>query len=480
MKNVIAFAGLVSLAAACSSPSPAPSGSDAGGTTPGGNVTADDLALARGCPASTGPGTDHASTLSADETWSPSGNPHRVPNNLSIEATLTLDPCTVVLVGKQVTISVGNSPKAGRIVAKGAVDVAADGTVSARPVTFDAADAASPWAQLFVSATGTAELSVVALKNSGDIVVGEAGALRVGGMAGGTNLGEVTKSTKLDRVLVEASRSFGINFDAWGTATDDSAKVWVRGSGSDKYPYPIRLEPGIAGTLPKELTTSGNKREAVLMSTSKTFMRDDTLRNIGIPYRARGALYVNSGVDGKTTTLTIEPGVTVAFEKEAGSGIYIGTSSARQGVLVAAGTAEAPITFTSANETKAAGDWMSLYFKNTPTSGNKISHAKIEYAGGESGTSGFGCGPQDANNDSAIFIQGQGTDEAGPESVFVDNTSFDHTAGATVIVSGWYGDGPNFATGNTFGSATPACKVSQPRSKQPGDYCANRRGICWN
>lgn len=480
MKNVIALAGLVSLAAACSSPSPAPSGGDGGVTTPGGNVTADDLALARGCPASSGPGTDHTSTITADETWSPSGNPHRVPNNLTIEATLTLDPCTVVLVGKVATISVGNSPKTGRLVAKGAVDVAADGTVSARPVTFDAADAASPWTQLFVSATGTAELSVVAIKNAGETVSSEPGALRIGGVAGGTNTGEVVKSTKLDRVLVEGSRSFGINLDAWGTATDDSAKVWVRSSGSDTYPYPIRVETGIAGTIPKGLTTTGNKREEVLMTTSKAFMRDDTLRNIGIPYRARGAMYLNSGIDGKLATLSIEPGVTLAFEKGAGSGIFVGTSPTRQGVLVAAGTADAPITFTSANENKAAGDWMSLYFKNTPTSGNKISHAKVEYAGGESGTTGFGCGPQDANNDSAIFIQGQGQDEAGPDAVFVDNTTFDHTAGATVIVSGWYGDGPNFATGNTFGSSTPACKVSQPRSKAPGDYCAGRRGVCWN
>ena len=62
----------------------------------------------------------------------------------------------------------------------------------------------------------------------------------------------------------------------------------------------------------------------------------------------------------------------------------------------------------------------------------------------------------------------------------VGQVSPQETAGATVIVSGWYGDGPNFATGNTFGSATPACKVSQPRIKGPGDYCAGRRGICWN
>ncbi len=477
MKNFIAFSVLASLAAACGGRA-APSGTDAGRRT-----LADDLALARGCPASSGPGTDHTSTVTADETWSPSGNPHRVPSNLGIEATLTLDPCTVVLLGKQVTITVGNSAKAGRIVAKGAIDGAGDGTVSARPVTFDAADTASPWGQLFVSATATAELSAVVLKNGGDVVIGEAGALRVGGVAEEvmpvTYQKPVTKSTKLDRVLVEASRTFGINLDAWGTVTDDSAKVWVRNSGSDKYPYPIRVEPGIVGTIPEELTTSGNKREAVLISSSKLFMRDDTFRNIGIPYHQRGALYVNSGINGKVATLTIEPGVTLAFEKEESSGIYIGYDPRRQGVLVAAGTAEAPITFTSANENKAAGDWMGLNFQFTPTTGNKVSHAKIEYVGGNVGAPGYGCGPQGANT---IFIKGQGDRDVGPDSVFVDHTTFDYTAGATVIVSGWFGDGPNFATGNTFGSSTPACKVSQPSHRVPGagDDCAGRRGICWN
>ncbi|MFO0722198.1 MAG: hypothetical protein U1E65_00360 [Myxococcota bacterium] len=458
---------------ACSSASAPP-----GETVP---VTPDDLAAAKGCPAPSGAGTMHTDTVTTDETWTAAGSPHHVPNSLTLEAKVTIEPCAVVLLGGQTSITVGNRPKTGGLVAKGAVDQASDGTASARPVTFDAEVASEPWAQIYVSETGTAEFSVVAIKNGGSTVVGEAGALRVGGNAGGTNDGAIVRSTAVDRVLIQGSTSYGLNLDAWGTLTEGSSKLWIRGSGSDTYPYPVRIEPGIAGTLPKDLVTTGNHREGILMNTSKTFSRDDTLQNLGIPYVQRGALYVNPSEDGPTVTLRIEAGVTMAFEENAGSGVYFGSTSTRLGMIVAEGTAAAPIVFTSAKATKAAGDWMALYFRYFPTSGNRISHAVVEYAGGFSGTSGYGCGPANQNNDSAVIISGQGANQAqGPDTAFIQDSSFDHIGGATVIVSGWYGDGPNFSNSNTFGGETGGCHVSQPRTNfNGGDYCQDRLGICW-
>jgi hypothetical protein len=445
-------------------------------------VTAADLSAAKGCTPPTGAGTTHANTITTDETWTEADSPHRVPNNLTIEATVTLEPCAVVLLGKQVSIAVGNNPKAGALVARGEVTKASDGSVAARPVIFEAADTTAPWAQLFISPTGTADLSVVTLHNGGDTVVGGAGALRIGGNAGGTNDAEVLRSTTVDRVLIRASRSYGLHLDGWGALREASTTLWIHESGSDEYPYPVRLEPGVAGTLPRGLSTNGNRREGVLMQTSKAFSRSDTLQALGLPYVQRGALYVNPPADGPPVTLTIEPGVTLAFEENAGSGVYFGSSDTRQGQLVAEGTAAAPIVFTSAKPTPAAGDWMALYFRYFPTTGSRVRHARVEYAGGPSGTNGYGCGPQDAGNDSAVIITGQGAQDAeGPATAFITDSVFDHIAGATVIVSGWYGDGPNLATTNTFGANTPACKVSQPRTNLDvgGDFCEGRRGICW-
>lgn len=177
-------------------------------------------------------------------------------------------------------------------------------------------------------------------------------------------------------------------------------------------------------------------------------------------------------------TLTIEPGVTIAFEVGSGSGIEVGTADARQGILVAEGTAEAPIRFTSAQGAPAAGDWMGIIFANVPMSGNHIAYATIEHAGGESGHDGFGCGPGD--NDAAIIVHGQGMDNAAPDPV-VDNTSFDQIAGETVIVSAWTDDaGPDLSASNEFGASTPACKVSRPQRGGTGDVCDGDRDVCWD
>jgi hypothetical protein len=309
--------------------------------------------------------------------------------------------------------------------------------------------------------------------------VGQAGAVQVRGNADGTNDAPVVRSTTLDRVLIEGSTSYGLNLDAWGALTEASTKLWIRGSGSADYPYPVRLEPGIAGTLPRDLVTSGNRREGIFMITSKNFSRDDTLQKLGIPYVQSGPMSVSPSADGAAVTLTIEAGVTLAFDKP-DAGIYFGRTRERPGMIVAEGTAAEPIVFTSAKDVKAAGDWMALYFSHFPTTGNHITHAIVEYAGANSGANSYGCGPLD--NDSAVIIAGQGTqDAAGPDTAFIQDTSFDHIAGSTVIVSGWYGDGPNFATSNTFGADTAPCHVSMPRTRLNlgGDYCQGRQNACW-
>jgi len=198
----------------------------------------------------------------------------------------------------------------------------------------------------------------------------------------------------------------------------------------------------------------------------------------GVPYHVTGPIYVNANADGAPVKLTIAAGTTLAFEDLASSGLVIGSSMTRQGILEAIGTAADPIVFTSAKATKAAGDWRSLSFRASPPTGNRVSYARVEYAGAESGASSFGCGPSD--NDGAVFIQGTGGDQMPPASAFIDNTTFDNIAGTTVIVSGWIDDaGPNMSPTNTFGPATPACKVSKPRRTGGGDVCDGGRTTCW-
>jgi hypothetical protein len=489
-RSTTCFASLfVALAAAAgcsssatSSPAPTPTPTPDGGapSTDPADPTPDELAARGSCPAPTGAGTKHSGTIREDEVWKAEDGPHDVPTQLDIYAKVTIEPCALVRVGKDVRISVGSSSDVGSLVARGTSELV-DGARVVRPVNFDALEPGSAWGQIAVLTKGTADLAVAAIQNGGGETNNHRGALVVTGVAGGTNDGEPVRSTKLDRVLIEKSASYGLNLEAWGALVEGSDQLWIRGSGSADYPSAIRIEPGIAAMLPKRIVATGNVKDEILMLTNKNFTRTDTLVARGLPYRQKGALPLYATKSGGAPVkLTIEPGVTLAFEETAGtgSGMYIGSTDDNQGVLEAIGTADAPIVFTSAKATPAAGDWMSLYFKSTPPTGSRISYARIEYAGAASGTNSFGCGPK--ANDAAIFIRGVGPTEAGPASVFVDHTTFEDIAGTTVIVSGWIDDaGPNFTGDNTFGARVPSCRVSKPKRSGAGDVCDGSRTTCW-
>lgn len=78
-------------------------------------------------------------------------------------------------------------------------------------------------------------------------------------------------------------------------------------------------------------------------------------------------------------TLTIEPGVRLRFHEK--SYLEIGHKGSR---IVARGTKDQPIVFTSAASSPKRGDWVGIVFDDAPGEGTVIEHAVIEYAGQES------------------------------------------------------------------------------------------------
>lgn len=78
--------------------------------------------------------------------------------------------------------------------------------------------------------------------------------------------------------------------------------------------------------------------------------------------------------DGRT--LTIEPGAVLRFHP--GTWLEIGHRGSR---LVARGTRERPITFTSAVPHPKRGDWIGIVFDEAVGEGTAIEHAVVEYAG---------------------------------------------------------------------------------------------------
>lgn len=443
---------------------------DSTGDQPGGGpVTPERIASGGDCSPAMGAGTEHGGDVTADEVWAAADGPHRITANLRVLATVTVEPCVHVVVDPGVTIEVGSSSAPGTLVAQGE---ATDDEVL--PILFEATQPDAPWGRMWVWPTGVLELSVAGLVDGGAAQSDELGALVVQGVATGTNGGDVTPSTTLDRVLITRSRSHGLNLDGWAALTEASTQVWIRDGGSDSAPSAVRIEPGVGYSLPTGLEISGNLRDEIVVRTSKAFMRDDTWADHGVPYRQLGILYLNPGEYGALATLTIEPGVTVAFDESAGTGIIVGSSDTREGMLVADGTEDAPILLTSAQDGPAAGDWMGVVFSYVPQTGSIIRHARIEYAGAESGHNGYGCGPMD--NDAAIIVHGRMPDDTPPDAVVTD-TEFADIAGGTVIVSGWTGDGPNLSERNVFGAGTPACKVSRPKGDTGS--CDGEPPLCW-
>jgi hypothetical protein len=131
------------------------------------------------------------------------------------------------------------------------------------------------------------------------------------------------------------------------------------------------------------------------------------------------------------------------------------------------GTVDKPIVFTSDSTTPAAGDWMGLYLDASPPAGNKLTHARILYAGAESGTNSYGCGPKD--NDSAILI----TDWR-PDDAFIQGVEIANSAGGG-IMCGWDSDsdGPDLKSGNTFTQIASGCAVSRWQNLT-GNACPGR------
>jgi hypothetical protein len=72
-------------------------------------------------------------------------------------------------------------------------------------------------------------------------------------------------------------------------------------------PWPIVVEAGAVGTLPT-VSFLANRSPDIFVEPRGS-MPDDTFKNLGAPYRIGGRLLVAPSVEGSTSTLTVEGGV---------------------------------------------------------------------------------------------------------------------------------------------------------------------------
>jgi hypothetical protein len=397
-------------------------------------------------PPTSGP-TMHITSIVSDETWTADGSPHLVMGTLGVSATLTVEPCAEVLLGPldQLQVSTG-----GKILAEGA---------ATRPIHFGALDPAEPFASISASGGGTIHLAHVTVDGGGDPQNSPPDTWGMFYLQGEDQTQPTQATLFVDHVTIAGSESNGLQIqDGAGFAPGSTDLVVV-----DSAQYPISITPRALGTIPAGEYAGNGVDEILLPGIGGAGAVQDgetTMYNRGVPYQVgnsltSGLLLVEAQAAGSVATLTIEPGVEVRFKPDGVLQVetFVGSDPAR-GALVAVGTPEAPIVFTSDAPTPAAGHWLGIWFGEIPDASNKIEHARVEYAGGLS-SSGSGACNIPGTNDAAIRIFGL------PAGQFVTHTTISDSAGHGVD-RGWRDDlKPDFLPTNTF-TRIANCKQSYP------------------
>jgi PKD repeat protein len=165
------------------------------------------------------------------------------------------------------------------------------------------------------------------------------------------------------------AQSFTWNFGDGGTSREAIPTYTYAEGGA----YTVTLTVDNGEGLTDEVTLEIMVETPAIIEHSGNIVEDETWIN------AVHLITRDVHVDG--ATLTIEPGAVVMFA--AGKRLYIGNHSNFSGAtLKAVGTESDPITFTSAANTKGAGDWQFIGFYERASAQSEMKFCIVEYGGG--------------------------------------------------------------------------------------------------
>jgi parallel beta-helix repeat protein len=183
--------------------------------------------------------------------------------------------------------------------------------------------------------------------------------------------------------------SFSWNFGDGANSTDANPLHTYAEEGT----YPVTLSVTNDQGKTDETTMNVTVIAPEFIEHSGTIGADETW--IEGTHVVTGDIYVDGA------TLTIEPGATILFS--GGEGLYVGYHSGFSGsTLLANGTLDKPITFTSTAGTKSPGDWDFIGFYDGSSNASSLKHCVVEYGGGYSESYGMiyvdGCAITIANS----------------------------------------------------------------------------------
>lgn len=410
------------------------------------------------CPVPQGEPLVHDSVIESDEVWS-ADRLHVVEQWVTVRsgATLTVEPCATVEVaeGKGISVAYPSSPNTGHLVAEGTAE---------EPITFKGIDGAR-WGHIAFAPGATGRLAHVKLVGGGaEEVTGATLQIR------GDGTFPTRRDVLVDSVSIEDSAGVGVHIDRLAGFADGSKDLTITDSGNEEHPWAMYVDEHAIDTLPRGEFT-GNERDAIFVDPEFHLEEDSLMKNLGVPYVVgtfpADSLVVGGGQESPLVTLTVEPGVRVEFHPGAALEVehYTGPFTA-SGVLVAEGTAEEPIVFTSAAAAPAAGDWQGLSYGGIARAENSLKHVRIEYSGADCGCIYVSCNAVDQFEGAIIFSQE-------PARAFIEDTVIAHAASHGVVL-GYAGALIDFSEGVTYDDVA-GCKQTLPVED---GTCPNPKPAC--
>ena len=175
---------------------------------------------------------------------------------------------------------------------------------------------------------------------------------------------------------------------------------------------------------------------------------DTRLTKACSPYSISEYIEVNG-----SATLTIDPGVTLSFDGNIG----IEVGNADVGTLVAVGTAQDPITFTSSSSPPLAGDWGGIRLFDGTLPGTQIAYAKVDFCGADRS----GCIVGDGASPNTVILDHLTIDHVGPNSdgileydaasnFVITNSTFSNIPNDKYAISVQASSFAGIGAGNTF------------------------------
>jgi parallel beta-helix repeat protein len=300
---------------------------------------------------------EHSGDITSNETWIE--GIHLVIGDVYVDdCILTIEPGAIIRINEGVGIYFGykGGPSGTTLIANG---------TATKPITFTSAaatKAAGDWDYIgfFDGASSASSMKYCIVEYGGGY----------SSSIGEIHLAEV--HITIDNSTVQYSEQYGISLSsgAWFESFENNTL-------KDIGTYPIFISGNYVHTIGAGNSITTNK--GILVEGDEFEQSSATWLKQSCPYILWADLYIQA-VSG--AVLTIQPGVEIQITE--GTGIYIAYSGDRFGTLIADGTSQARIKFTSAAPagSKTAGDWNFIGFYNGSGANSSFNYCDIEYGGG--------------------------------------------------------------------------------------------------